>query len=93
MTKKISTIKKWWIWFWYNDLTRFLFVMFPLYFIILIPLLIWAGVSEDLFRIILTMIYVSVWAWAIIDNDYSNLRKIGLDEYRKPLKNKLKEKE
>jgi len=93
MTKKISKIKRWWIWFWYNDITRFLFVMFPFYFVVLIPLLIWIGVPKEIIKNILIVIYITVWCWAIIDNDYSNLRKIGLDEYRRLLKNKNKENE
>ena len=88
----MSKTKKYWIWFWYNDITRLCFVMFPLYFIILIPLLIWMGISEEAFKKILSIVYLSVWAWALVDNDYSNLRKIGLDENRKPLSEKIPEK-
>ena len=30
--------------------------------------------------------YGLLFAWAILDNDYSNLRRIGMDEYRRKLK-------
>jgi len=88
--KKITKIKKYWIWFWYNEWTRIFIVMIPSYFIFLIPLLMWLDINEKIFRLILCITYVFIFCWAILDNDFSNLRKIDMDEYRRPLKNKEK---
>jgi len=68
--------KRAWIWIWYNDITRLcIFTGIPF-----IPLIIFAPKS-------LGYVYVLFLAWMWFDNDYSNLRRIGMDEYR----NKLRE--
>lgn len=82
----MSKIKKWWYRFWYNDKTRIFGVMIPSYFIVLIPLMIWIHIPEEYFRGILSFIYIMIFSWGVIDNDYSKLRETGIDEYRKPLK-------
>ena len=84
----MSNLKKIWIWFWYNDITRLFVVIIPSYFIILIPCLMMLGLTAEIIKYMLCIVYVFVFSWAIIDNDYSNLRKIGKDEYRRPLKEK-----
>ena len=76
-----------WIWFWYRDLTRMLFVLVPSYFIILIPFLYWIGVKEaDTFKGVLTACYILVFTLALIFNDYTNLEKIGRDVNGKKIK-------
>lgn len=87
--KKISTVKKCWIWFWYSDITRLLVVLVPSYFIILIPILLYCGVQGETLRQTLTFTYIGVFMFAMMDNDYGNLNKIGLDVNRKKLKNKI----
>ncbi len=74
-----------WIWFWYNTTTRILFVLIPGHFIFSVPLMFYLNVQPELFKDILIFSYIFVITIAIIDNDFSKLRKIGLDEYRKKL--------
>lgn len=81
----LTKINHFWIWFWYSDLTRMFVVLIPSYFVILIPLLVWIEVPESYFASILSFCYFFVFFVAMMDNDYSNLRKIGLDEYRRKL--------
>lgn len=74
-----------WIWFWYNNTTRFLVVLFPSYFLFVIPLLQSLGLEDQAFRRALTLVYLAVFAWAVLDNNYANLERIGLDVHRRPL--------
>ena len=73
-----------WIWFWYNDATR-------ICIIIGIPILPAIAVSYVIFgpgeylRGVAMATYLFFCLWAGTDNDYSNLRRIGLDEYRRKL--------
>lgn len=78
-----NRLKKAWIWLWYNDITRLsLFLGIPVLFIILKSLF----KMDESFDSIFFIGYLSIFIWAIIDNDYSNLRRIGMDEYRRKLK-------
>lgn len=83
----MNPFQKGWIWFWYNDITRWVVVMFGLHLIPTIFVCLYFELGE-ISRTILAVQYMLVFWWAVIDNNYSNLRKIGLDEYRKPLKEK-----
>jgi hypothetical protein len=74
-----------WIWFWYNNTTRFLVVLFPSYFVIVVPLLQFLGLEGEAFRRTLALVYLAVFAWAVKDNNYSNLERIGLNVDRRPL--------
>lgn len=80
----MNKYKRFWISFWYNDSTRIAVVLgvpiIPLY--VCLSLI---GVDFKYSVYICEFFYFSLILWAIIDNDYSNLRKIGMDEYRKPL--------
>jgi len=80
-----SSFKRAWIWFWYNDVTRLLVVVFPSYFIFVIPLLQVLQVPADYFADILCTMYFVGLLWAMADNDYTNLYRIGLTPYRKKL--------
>ena len=80
-----NKIKIAWIWLWYNDITRVFIVLIPTYFVVLIPFMLYIGVPENAFSNILSIVYVIVLVWGVCDNDYSNLRRIGLDEYRRPI--------
>ncbi len=81
----ISKLNYFWIWFWYNTTTRFLFVLLPGHFIFSVPLMFYLNIQPELFKDILVFSYLLLIIIAIIYNDFSNLRKIGLDENRKKL--------
>ena len=84
--QETNPLKRFWIWFWYNTATRFLVILIPSYFVILIPLLLYLEVPEPYFRHILSGAYAGGFVWAMLDNDYSNLERIGLDVDRRPLR-------
>jgi len=76
--------KRVWIWFWYNDITRICILLG----VPLIPVavaLMMLGVHHETIRAVLACVYVLLFAWMLVDNDYSNLRRIGMDEYRRKL--------
>jgi hypothetical protein len=79
-----NRIKRAWIWLWYNDITRLaVLVGLPIIPVVAISAAMF-GVGNYL-RVVAAVTYVMFVAWAILDNDYSNLRRIGMDEYRKKL--------
>jgi len=39
----------------------------------------------------LCIAYIGVFFWGVVDNDFSNLRKIGMDENRRSLKKENKD--
>jgi len=74
-----------WIWFWYNDITRFC-LLFGLPSIILVVVC-WLVIGPgEYLRTVAMITYGVFFAWALLDNDYSNLRRIGMDEYRRKLR-------
>ena len=79
-----NRIKRAWIWLWYNDITR-------LAVLVGLPIIPVVAISAAMFgvggylRVVAAVTYVMLVAWGILDNDYSNLRRIGMDEYRKKL--------
>ena len=76
-----------WIWFWYRDITRFLVVLIPSYFIILIPFLYWIGIEDsETIKQISTVTYLVVILLSMKFNNYENLYKIGRDINGKKLK-------
>jgi hypothetical protein len=77
---------RWWIWIWYNDITRLFFVMFGGILLLIVPLLIFVGVTGEWLKQCTIFSYLGVVVWAMVDNDYSNLNRIGLDVHRHPLK-------
>ena len=85
-----NKLKRAWIWFWYNTTTRFLVILIPTYFVLLIPALIALGVPGEHMRHWLTFIYLAGFGWAVVDNDYENLYRIGLDTERRPMSPKAK---
>ena len=74
-----------WIWFWYSDWTRLFVVLLPSYFVIVLPMLYALGVQGETLRETAIALYLGVFGWAMLDNDYTRLEEIGLDAYRKPL--------
>lgn len=75
---------RWWILFWYNDITRLCIISGVPSLIICVVLSYTLG-SGVYLKSVSLISYVGLFAWAVVDNNYSNLRKVGLDEYRKPL--------
>lgn len=79
-----------WIWFWYNDLTRMAVVLgIPAGLITLAAAL--CEVSGEALRSTALWSYGGLFAWMFVDNDYSKLRRIGLDEERRPLHTKIRQ--
>jgi len=82
--EETNRLKRFWIWLWYNDATRLLIILG----VPVIPVVVLAGVlfgPGEYLRPVAMSAYVFTFGWAFIDNDYSNLRRIGMDEYRKKL--------
>lgn len=73
-----------WIWFWYNDVTRICIIIgVPVLPASIVAYFIF-GPGEHL-RSVALATYTIFCGWALLDSDYSNLRRIGLDEYRRNL--------
>lgn len=79
-----NRIKRAWIWLWYNDVTRFCVIAGVPIIPITAATCAFFGPGEYL-RNVSACAYLAIFLWACIDNDYSNLRRIGLNEYRKKL--------
>ena len=60
--------------------------MLPGHFLVTLPALSLLGVSGETLRSFATLSYAAVFAWGIIDNDYTRLHEIGLDTSRRPLR-------
>lgn len=80
-----NKLKRAWIWFWYNTATRFCLVLFPSYFVVAVPLLLYLGVTGEPLRNSLMALYWGMFGWALVDNDYENLNRIGLTVDRRPM--------
>ena len=65
---------------WYSDWFRFLFVMLPLWWIPVVAILVSFDVDQQIIVALFASEYLLVATAAIAFNDYSNLRRIGLDE-------------
>ncbi len=84
MKEETNKLKRKWIWIWYNDTTRLLTMLG-------IPTLLLAFVCASLFGVgeyisgVCATHYVAMFGWMLIDNDYSNLRRIGMNEYREKI--------
>ena len=86
MKQETNKLKRAWIWFWYNDITRLLLIMFPGHLIFLLPILHWIGVRGEELGACAVILYIIGFVWAVADNDYTNLHRIGLTVYREPMK-------
>jgi hypothetical protein len=75
----LGLLHRGWIRFWYNTVTRLLFVLLPGYFVGLIPLLRYLEVPPEYANKVLVAAYVGVFLWAMVDNDFSQLNRIGRD--------------
>lgn len=86
MKQETNRLIRAWIWFWYNDVTRFLGVMCGLHLLFTVLPMIYFGIPKETIQNIALFQYFVIFAWAIIDNNYNNLNRIGLDAYRRTLK-------
>lgn len=66
-----------WIRFWYNDATRLVFVLCGAHLLLVVPFLLWLGLDGEAMKNTVLLAYGAVFAWALFDNDYENLRRIG----------------
>ena len=73
-----------WIWFWYNDVTR-LAVLLGVPAILAAVVLAGLGVDGEARKNGVLATYVAFFMWALLDSDYSQLNRIGLTVYRRPL--------
>ena len=73
-----------WISFWYSDITR-MAILFGAPFVLAILVLTWLGVDGEARKNGAIFAYVAMLVWVMVDNDYSQLNRIGLTVYRKPL--------
>lgn len=73
-----------WIWLWYHDYTR-LALMLGLHLPLVLLLSAWLFGTGEYLRTVALLTYGATFAWLMLDNDYSNLRRIGLNESRRPL--------
>lgn len=81
---ELSCYVRWWILFWYNDITR-VFLLLGIPSVILYFILWYCFGTVEYLRDVALWSYILLFVWALFDNDYSNLRKVGFDEYRRPL--------
>jgi hypothetical protein len=65
---------------WYSDWFRFFFILLPLWWIFIVVILASFDVDRDLIVLLSVSEYLLMATAAIEYNDYSNLRRIGLDE-------------
>lgn len=82
---------KYWIVFWFNDYTRVLLVLFGGHLLLTAPLtyaiLLFIGLPAEHWRLCFVFPYLSILGWALLDNDYSKLRRYGRNEYGKKITN------
>lgn len=84
MKQETNKLIRFWIWIWYNSYTRLCILLG----FTVIPVLVFAkifGIYGEFVIDFSVFTYIVFLFWAIIDNDFSNLRRIGLDEHRNKL--------
>ena len=79
-----NKFKRAWIWFWYNDITRVCILMGLPVMPTVFAVGFFFGAGEYL-RVVAMLTYALTFGWVMFDNDYSNLRRIGMNEYRKKI--------
>jgi len=79
-----NRFKRAWIWMWYNDITRLCALIgLPTAALILVIGFVF-GFGEYL-RVVAMLHYYVMLGWMLLDNDYSNLKRIGLNEHREKI--------
>jgi len=78
--QETNKLKRLWIRFWYNDITRIFCVLLPVPSIILITILLYVQIltGQEAANVLITT-YLTFLIWGIFDSDYSKLEKIGRD--------------
>ncbi len=84
MQPETNKLKRAWIWLWYNDAIR-LCVLGGLTTLPVVTVAYYFGLRGESLRFVAVASYVMQFGLALLDNDYSNLRRIGLNEYRTKL--------
>jgi len=85
-----NRFKRAFIWVWYSSLFRMLCLSIALPFMILLSVFLRRiGLDIDAATYIAYSAYITLIFMFLIFRDYSNLRRIGLDEYRNRLKDGL----
>jgi len=78
-------VKRLWIRFWYNDITRFIGVLCGGHLLLWVPVLKLLNFPAAHLSQAVVFGYIAILLWACIDNDYTKLRSIGRDEYGRKL--------
>ena len=65
---------------WYSDWFRYFFVILPFWWLLVVAILVSYDVDKDVIIALFASEYLLVATAAMVFNDYSNLRRIGLDE-------------
>lgn len=76
-----------WIWFWYNNVTRMLLLVGLHLPVVLLATYAIFGPGEYL-RDVAVAAYMLTFCVMLVDNDYTQLRRIGLDVNRVPLRHR-----
>jgi hypothetical protein len=80
-----NKFKRAFIWIWYNDVFRLICMMGVPVLPVFISMVV-LGFPIELVKTVTAVLYVLLIGVLWLFNDYSNLRRIGMDEYRKRLK-------
>lgn len=70
---------------WYSDWFRLIFILIPIWLIPVSIIMILCNVDPDICTGICIVLYITVFMLGLTFNDYSNLRRIGLDEYHRKI--------
>ena len=85
MEQETNKFTRAWIWLWYNDVIRIsTFVGVPVVPTFMLSYIVTGNYQVS--KTIAIIVYVALIILMMIFNDYSNLRRIGMDEYRNKLK-------
>jgi predicted CDP-diglyceride synthetase/phosphatidate cytidylyltransferase len=78
--------KRFFIKLWYSDWFRLFFIICPVWlFVVFTALMACFPGSADIVRTSVIVAYLVLFCVGLICNDYSNLRRIGLNEYHEKL--------
>lgn len=82
--QETNKLKRAWIRFWYNDITRLLFVLLPGHYLFTLPILVYFGVDGEIIKSFAMFSYVLVFCAGMCFSDYTNLHRIGRDTNGNP---------
>lgn len=81
-----NPIKRFFIKLFYSDWFRIFFMIIPIWlFIPLVFITVYLPSDIEVARMLISIVYLVLFFTGMFANDYSNLRRIGLDEYCQPL--------